>query len=361
MKCLAMELESVHVRAVDVNPEDPVAKTAERLFQELGDVSGPSEIGHFAGRRVTWSPIAAPLDKSIGTRLDITERDTILITGGARGITAAVARRLAEMCQPRLILVGRSPLPTAAELADTANLIEPAAIKAALIERARQSGHTVQPAAIESEYQRLMREREVRNTLMSLRCTGATVEYHQIDVTDADAMAGLLEMIDSHYGGLQGIIHGAGIIDDKLVRDKTPESLERVFRTKVESAAILARLVRPESLKFCVFFSSIASRYGNRGQADYAAANEVLSKLAWELDRVWPARVCAIAWGPWAEIGMVADLERHLTARGVSLIAPEVGVRFLLEELFYGAKGESEVLIAGGAEHLVKATESAVL
>src|SRR5207249_6787107 len=92
------------------------------------------------------------------------------------------------------------------------------------------------------------------------------------------------------------------------------------------------------------------SRYGNRGQSDYAAANEVLSKLACDLDRKWPGRVVSIAWGPWAEVGMVADLQKHLVARGLKLIEPAVGAGFAVDEVIYGAKGEPEVLVAGGTE-----------
>src|SRR5262249_34050879 len=109
-----------------------------------------------------------------------------------------------------------------------------------------------------------------------------------------------------------------------------------------------------EMLMFGVFSASTASRYGNKGQSDYAAANEVLSKLALPLDRRWPCRVFSVAWGPWASIGMVADLEKHLTKRGLKLITPEEGPRFLVEELLYGRKGDSEVVIAGGAENVAK-------
>jgi hypothetical protein len=107
-------------------------------------------------------------------------------------------------------------------------------------------------------------------------------------------------------------------------------------------------------LKFCVFFSSIASRYGNKGQADYAAANEVLSKLAASLDRQWPGRVVAMAWGPWSGVGMVSELEKHLVKRGLKLISPEVGPVFVIDELTHGRKGQSEVLIAGGAQRAAR-------
>src|SRR5207302_4998270 len=139
----------------------------------------------------------------------------------------------------------------------------------------------------------------------------------------------------------------------KLLRDKTPESFDRVFGTKVDSALTLARKLDSKAVKFFSLFASITSRYGNRGQSDYAAANEVLSKLACDLDRKWPGRVCSIAWGPWAEVGMVADLEKHLVARGLKLISTEIGSRFAVDEVIFGGKGEPEVLVAGGSEQAV--------
>ena len=118
----------------------------------------------------------------------------------------------------------------------------------------------------------------------------------------------------------------------------------------MDSALTLARKLDPAKVKFFALFASITSRYGNRGQSDYAAANEVLSKLACDLDRRWPGRVVSVAWGPWAEVGMVADLEKHLVARGLKLIEPAVGAAFAVDEVVFGAKGEPEVLVAGGTE-----------
>jgi hypothetical protein len=107
-------------------------------------------------------------------------------------------------------------------------------------------------------------------------------------------------------------------------------------------------------LKFCFFFASITSRYGNKGQSDYAAANEIVSKLALQLDRRWPCRVVSIAWGPWSKIGMTADLERHLIQRGLKLITPEQGSKLFVDELEYGKKGETEVIITAGTEDDVR-------
>jgi hypothetical protein len=214
------------------------------------------------------------------------------------------------------------------------------------------------PAAIEAAYRRLMKDREIRDNLAAIRAAGGTVEYRAVDVRNAAAFGALIEELNG-AGGITGVIHGAGVIDDKLLRDKTPESFDRVFGTKVSSALTLARTLDPQRLKFLALFASITSRYGNRGQSDYAAANEVLSKLACDLDRRWPGRVVSVAWGPWAEVGMVADLEKHLVARGLKLIEPAVGAGFAIDEVIYGMKGEPEVVVAGGTEQAARPQRTA--
>ena len=149
------------------------------------------------------------------------------------------------------------------------------------------------------------------------------------------------------YGVHVGLIHGAGLIKDKLIRHKTIESFDRVLETKLDGAMNLIRLARPESLKFTVLFSSIAGRFGNVGQSDYAAANEILNKLAHSLDRRWPGRVLSLIWGPWSGVGMVSQLESHLGRQGLGMISPEVGRSLLIDELRYGRKGDVEVIYTG--------------
>jgi NAD(P)-dependent dehydrogenase (short-subunit alcohol dehydrogenase family) len=359
-KCLAFEWPEVLVRVVDLDRRRTIKELADRLLGELGDANGPLEVGYQGGRRLTWEPVAAPLNKTAQVAPLLDGNSTVLITGGARGITATVALELARRYQANLVLVGRSALPEETESAETATL-KPAEVKAAMIARMLPEGRPVAPAAVEAACQRLLHDREIRANLSRLQqATGGRAHYYQVDVRDEQAMTGLLDDVEKRFGGIHGVIHGAGVIEDKLVKDKTPESFDRVFATKAASALFLSRRLKPEQLKFCVFFSSIASRYGNKGQSDYAAANETLSKLALELDRRWPCRVLSVVWGPWSGIGMVADLEKHLTQRGLKLITPEQGPVLLVDELQYGRKGETEVIIAGGAEHTARPARAAV-
>ena len=140
------------------------------------------------------------------------------------------------------------------------------------------------------------------------------------------------------------MIHGAGILEDKLIRHKTPESFERVFATKLDGARMLESKLR-DDVKLVVLFSSISGAFGNRGQVDYAAAGDALDKLAWRLQRRIAGRVVSIDWGPWAGTGMVsADLEREYAKRNIGLIEPELGVEALLAELG-GERGDAQVIL----------------
>ena len=123
---------------------------------------------------------------------------------------------------------------------------------------------------------------------------------------DEVAMGKIIRSIYQEHGRIDAVIHGAGIIEDKLLLDKTADSFDRVFDTKADSTYLLSRYLRPESLKCLVFFASVAGRFGNRGQCDYAAANELVNRFAWWLHRRWATvRICAINWGPW-ESGMAS-------------------------------------------------------
>ena len=194
------------------------------------------------------------------------------------------------------------------------------------------------PREIEAEAARLLRERQVRRTLGRLRSTAASVRYHAADVRDAGAVGAVLADVYARFGRIDGAVHGAVVLEDRLIADKTPDSFARVYRTKVDGARALAAGLRAD-LKFLVLLASVSGVFGNRGQADYAAASDALDTLAghwaWRGAQAAGAgpRVVAVDWGPWAG-GMVSpELEREYARRGVTLIDPADGIGCLLAEL----------------------------
>jgi NAD(P)-dependent dehydrogenase (short-subunit alcohol dehydrogenase family) len=331
------------VKAIDLSSREPDV-VAGQLLDELVAADGLVEVG-YRSERTQPALAPAPLDDRI-EEAPLDAESVLLVTGGARGITAEVSLSLARRHRPTLVLVGRTAAGVDEEEADTAGVTELPDLRAAFIERRRRERAEVTPALVEDDCRRLLRAREVRGNLARLRATGARVEYVICDVRDADAFGAVIDGIYERYGRIDGAIHGAGVIEDRLVRDKTLDSLERVMATKAGAARTLAERLRPEGLRFLVLFSSVSGRFGNRGQADYAAASEVLNKLAQELDRRWPARVVSIGWGPWRTTGMVSpEVERQFASRGIASIPVELGCRALEDELRRGRKGEAEVVV----------------
>jgi len=348
----------LHAKVVDLDAaaaRAPAETLAQRLLDELLVAADSFEIGYPAGRRTVYAPRAAPLVPSPALLGEPTPSvragDVLLVTGGARGITAGLARKLARP-GVTMIVVGRSP---AAENDDTQGAdakltndpaLDEAALRRQLLDAARAAGERPVPATIEQRLRAILNRRQQRASLRQLAERGVQVEYHAVDVRDEHAMRRLIDGIYQRHGRLDGVLHGAGIIEDRLIAAKQAQSFARVFATKADSAFLLARLLRPEGLRWMVLFSSIAGRIGNRGQADYAAANEVVNRFAWYLAQRWSqTRVVAINWGPWRGGGMASPgVLQQLEARGITPLEPESGLRFLLSELRAGQQAE---VIAG--------------
>ncbi|WP_370963252.1 SDR family NAD(P)-dependent oxidoreductase [Amycolatopsis sp. cg9] len=273
--------------------------------------------------------------------IGLDRESVVLLVGGAKGITARFAGTLAATTRCRVELLGRTPVPAAEDEYPQAK--DAKALRAALIGAGLKN-----PAEIERAVRRITGEREVRTTLRELEALGSPVRYQSVDMLDAEAVHRAVKEIHAEHGRLDGIVYAAGVIEDKLVRDKTPESFARVYSTKVDGADTLLEATAdlPDEPKFVVLFGSIAAALGNRGQADYAAANDALEALG----RRWPAgRAVTVHWGPWAPAGehdgmVTRELMRDYARRGIALIDPEEGTLGLLRELAWGRAGTAAVV-----------------
>ena len=348
MKTLAIEWPQVRCKVVDFEAGDPFV-LAERLVAEIECAEDFIEVGFRGSRRTTTQPVRDLLDQSERTGFVIDSQAVLLVTGGARGITAAILIDIARRYRPTLVIVGRTEIGLGAEPPHLAGIRSERELKAALLAEARRTGQPISAPAIEKAYTSLLHQREARNNLDEMRRLGANVDYRQVDVVDDDAFRAVIKEIYQTYGRIDAVIHGAGVTEDSLLEHKTPDSFARVFDTKVRSALTLIRCLRPESLGFFALFSSVAGCFGNHGQIDYAAANESLNKLALYLDSRWPGRVVALNWGPWATIGMASGAVRQtLIERGMKPIEVAAGCLAFDRELRRGRKGEVEVVLGEG-------------
>ncbi len=271
--------------------------------------------------------------------------DVVVLTGGARGVTAAVARALAAESQPTLVLLGRSPAP-GPEPAWLDGVTGEADIKRAVLEHGFTHRETPAPPDLEVAYRHHIANREVADTIAGIERAGGRAVYRSIDVRDGEAVATTLADIRRSLGPIHGLIHAAGVLEDRWIDDKTVEQFARVFDTKVASLRHLLEAVEPEELAFLALFSSVSGRFGRQGQVDYAMANEVLNKVAQRQASLRPScRVVAIDWGPW-DGGMVTPaLKRDFARAGVGVISLKAGARSLLDELAYTETGATEVVI----------------
>ncbi len=352
VKCLREEWPQIVAKAVDLDASLGPADNARHLFAELAVAGGRLEIGYPGGRRTIFRTEAAELEPTLPAREALPQGAVVLATGGARGITAETLRPLARP-GVTLVLVGRTHLPDA-EDARFAR-IEAGGLRAELIKAAREAGAKATPAEIERQLQALQRDREIRANIADFTTAGARVVYRAADVADPAQAAALIAGIYEEFGRLDGIIHGAGVLEDKRVVDKDPASWSRVVETKVLSAFVLAGAVKPELLRFLVLFGSVAGRYGNSGQADYAAANELLNRLAWQLRAAWPqtVKIAVLNWGPWSGTrhgpGMVsAETRRKFEAKHVTLVEPQGGALACFDEITRAPLDDVEIVLGGG-------------
>ena len=341
-KSAAHEWPEVRCRALDLAPDLEDSDAARAIVAELFS-AGPLEVGLSAVGRSVLELVAGELPAVNGS-LPVGEGDVVVLSGGARGVTAEVALALAESCRPTLILLGRSPEPQA-EPDWLATLETQAEIKQAILSR----GDAASPREAGELYHRIHVQREIRTNLARMRETGAMVHYMPVDVCDVSAVREALFSIREELGPVRVLVHGAGVLADHNILDQTAGSFQKVYGPKVVGLRNLLDAVDRDALRALVLFSSSTARYGRVGQVDYAIANEVLNKVAQQEARRFPGcRVLSLNWGPW-EGGMVDESLRTVFAsEGVPLIPLALGADHLLREL---ATEETEVerLVLGPA------------
>lgn len=355
LKTAALEWPAGRFRTIDVD----ALPTPEQLLREVVE-PGPVEVGYRHGRRLTLRTLRQELPEADPAQpaVRLGQDSVVLVTGGAQGITAEIVQEFAGRTHATFILLGRSPAPADREDAATAGLSNAVEIRRALAARSRETGAAATPREIEAQVQALLKARDIRKTLAEVRSAGARVEYIPCDIRDTAALRAVVADVTRRYGGIDALVHGAGIIEDAFIRDKTVASFDRVLGTKVAPLLTLTRLLDPERLKLVMLFSSVAGFFGNRGQADYAAANEILNRLARCLRRSWPGKVVSLNWGPWTGAGMVTpEVARQFTERGVPLVTVPAGRRAAWREVLH--PGGSEVIVVLGPGPWVEAAQAA--
>ncbi|HTU92232.1 MAG TPA: SDR family NAD(P)-dependent oxidoreductase, partial [Gemmataceae bacterium] len=345
-KTVGHEWPDVQCKAIDLADDFTDAHEAATAIIEEMFRSGPTEVGLSRGQLRTLERIEQPL--TAGTALPFQPGELVVLSGGARGVTAEAAVALARAFRPTLVLLGRTSEPEK-EPDWLAALTSESEIKRELGSRANGSASL---KLIGEQYRLISAHREIRRTLERIEAAGARAFYRAVDIRDAASVKTVLTTVCQQLNApIRGIIHGAGVLADARIEDKMDEQFERVYATKVTGLQGLLRAADPDDLRALVLFSSSTARFGRTGQVDYAIANEVLNKLAQQQARRLPrCRVVSINWGPW-DGGMVNPALKNVFAQeGIGLIPLEAGANHLVEELRAPPGAAVEVVVmANGA------------
>ena len=281
-RTLHLEAKNLNTCVVDVPPEHPEA--AEWVLAEALAARGYAEARYSSdGKR--WEPVLRPLvPEPDECELPLTTRDVLVVTGGARGITAECALRLARESGARLAIFGRS-----------------------------------QPAA----------DDEIVSNLERMKAAGIDFRYYSVDVTDAAATREAIREVEKDLGPVTAILHGAARNVPCLIENLNSQAFAETLAPKIRGAQNLLAAINPDRLRLFITFSSIIARTGLPGEAHYGLANEWLTRLTEQWQTAHPhCRCLAVEWSVWSGVGMGARLGTvdELARRGITPIPVEKGL-----------------------------------
>ena len=301
-----LERPDLRVRVVDVAKTLNARQIADCVIQEIADDAAIVTAGYNQDlvRFVPQSRLQQPIDY-IPRSISWSKQDVILVTGGAKGITAECALAVAELTGVKMALVGRSPQPTNGE-------------------------------------------GEIAQTLARFQNKGLTCRYYSYDITNAEAVAQLVETVTTELGSITGVIHGAGLNKPRRVEQVSLEAAQTEVSPKLLGAYHLLQTLEKTPPKLFLAFSSIIGVTGMPGNSWYAFANESLSILLRQFHHQHPdTQVLSLAYSVWDEVGMGARMGsvKNLERMGIHAISKQEGVsRFL--KLFECNPGVDQVVIA---------------
>lgn len=279
---------------VDLDPAD-VAGSAALLPGLLATRPGEDVIVLRDG--VPSRPRLVPIDRAPSrSTVDCQPDGTYLVTGGLGVLGLEVARWLAGRGARRIVLTGRRGLPSRAEWDEITDPVTSAQIAA----------------------------------VRALEALGVTVVVAELDISDRARSAEVLDLGRSGLPPIRGVVHAAGVLDNRMLADLDEASLRRVMRPKTEGAMVLHELFPPGSLDFLVLFSSCGYLLGLPGQASYGAANAFLDAFAAYRRAAGADDTVSFGWTSWRGLGMSTSSELidvELNARGTADVTATEALR----------------------------------
>ena len=331
------------VKAVDFEVDRDPAAIAGLLVAETLRDPGVMEVGYTGDQR--WTIGLQEQPATDGQPGMVLTKDTVfVVTGAAGSITSAITSDLAAVSGGTFYLLDLVPEPDPASPDLIRFTTDKESLKRDLFARIQKRGERATPALVEKELAGLERAHAAHAAIEAVRAAGGDVHYFSANLADADAVTKVIDQIRKRSGRIDVLLHAAGLDRSHALPDKDPGEFNLVFDVKADGFFNLLRAIGDMQLGATVAFSSIAGRFGNVGQTDYSAANDLLCKITSSFRTTRPGtRGIAIDWTAWGGIGMATrgSIPKVMELAGIDMLPPEAGIPFIRRELTSGAtRGE---------------------
>ena len=336
------------VKVVDFEMGRKTAAPADLLIAETLSDPGVVEVGYYNDERYTVTLVERPAADG-GEGLTLTKDSVFLVTGAAGGITSAIIGDLAAASGGTFYLLDLVPEPAQDDAQIALFRQGKDALKQHLIAAAKANGEKVTPAQIDKQIMAVERNEAALRAIESVEAAGGLAYYRSVNLLDGPALAAVVEEIRERHGRIDVLVHAGGIEISRALPDKDPNQFSLVFDIKADGFFSLLNAAKGLPIGATVAFSSVAGRFGNNGQTDYSAANDLLCKLTSSLRRWRPeTKGIVIDWTAWGEIGMATrgSIPRIMEMAGIDMLPPSAGVPTVRRELVAGGyRGE---IVVGG-------------
>jgi NAD(P)-dependent dehydrogenase (short-subunit alcohol dehydrogenase family)/acyl carrier protein len=339
MKTVNKEYKDTLVRVVDFaddKPKNHVTDLAKAYVDELCTDQRRVETGIMNHETYVLSMTAK--DMVLDTPV-IRKGDKILVTGGALGITYEIIKKTAKTYGADVIILGRSRISGL----DPKYLL-PSVDDKLILSYVKADMPGAKPLDIKRAADRIIRTKEAVQNIKRLEAEGVKVTYECADVTDFSAV----EQVIRKHKDISGVIHAAGVEESQFIEKKELASVNRVMDVKVKGLDNLLKAMKDRHYRFILAFSSVTARFGNEGQCDYTAANDMIGKMLMKERLEHPDRHCKVyAWTAWSGAGMAENetVKKVLESRGITFLPLHEGVDFFLRDL--SNSRDTEVVISG--------------
>ncbi len=351
IKALGREREQALVKVVDFEADADREAAADALLEETLVDRGAMEIGRHGGLRYSVTLVERDAAAANGG-LELDKNSVFVITGAAGSIVSAITQDLAAASGGTFHLLDLATEP-ARDDADLAQFVtDRDGLKRDLFERLKASGQRATPAAVEKQLAGIERSRAALDAMLAVERAGGRAVYHQVDLRDSAAVSGAIQSVRDEAGRVDVLLHAAGLEISRILPDKTDDQFDLIFDVKADGWFNLMHAIGDMPLRAAVVFSSIAGRFGNGGQTDYSAANDLLCKMVSNFRHTRPDTLgIALDWTAWSGIGMAArgSIPKMMELAGIGMLPPALGVPVIRNELRGGSRGEFVVALGLGA------------